>query len=68
MTDFTEAEAAAVLHITEADVLRLLAVSDLALDRDSVLAYREKLRSVRPSRAGDSEHAYRVEDRCKQMP
>ncbi|WP_029970727.1 hypothetical protein [Paraburkholderia graminis] len=61
MTDFTAAEAAAVLHINEAHVLRLLSVGDLALDRDTVLAYREKLRSTRPPRTGGTEHAYRVE-------
>ncbi|PRY05925.1 hypothetical protein [Paraburkholderia sp. BL25I1N1] len=61
MTDFTEAEAAAVLHITEADVLRLLAVGDLALDRDSVLACREKLLRGRPPRPGDTEHSYKVD-------
>ncbi|WP_157694722.1 hypothetical protein [Caballeronia fortuita] len=61
MTDFTEAEAAAVLHISEADVLRLLAVGDLGLDHDSVLAYREKLRRARPPQPGDDEHSYLVE-------
>ncbi|MGF6937146.1 hypothetical protein OKW41_006308 [Paraburkholderia sp. UCT70] len=61
MADFTEAEAAAVLHISEAHVLRLIAVGDLTLDRESVVAYREKQRLARPPRAGDSEHAYRVE-------
>jgi hypothetical protein len=61
MTDFTEAEAAAVLHIGEADVLRLLADGVPALHRDSVLAYREKLRRARPPQPGDDEHSYRVE-------
>jgi len=61
MICFTEEEAAAVLHTTEAHVLRLLAVGDLTLDRDSVLAYGEKLRSARPPQPGEDEHSYRVE-------
>ena len=61
MADFTEAEAAAVLHTTEAQVLRLIAVGDLTLDRDSILAYSERQRRARPPRAGDTEHSYRVE-------
>lgn len=46
MTGLTEDEAGAMLDTTELHVLRLLAVGDLALDRDSVLAYREMLRSL----------------------
>ncbi|MDR5750362.1 MULTISPECIES: helix-turn-helix domain-containing protein [unclassified Caballeronia] len=61
MADFTESEAAAILHISEANVLRLIAAGDLRLDRHSVLAYMEKLRRARPPQPRDDEHSYRVE-------
>ncbi|MDN7407977.1 hypothetical protein QZM42_05385 [Burkholderia vietnamiensis] len=61
MIYFTEAEAAEILHLTESQVFQLILAGELTLDRDSVLACREKLQRGRPLQPGDTELSRRVD-------
>lgn len=61
MSFFTEAEAAEILHLTESQVYQLILAGELTLDRETVLACREKLQRGRPLQPSDTEHSQKVD-------